>query len=80
MILMYFSAIFYPAEILPAQYAHFLDFNPLYQFIKGFRNCVYYNIGVTQENLLICIVWASVSLIVGLVLFKKNQDKFILYI
>lgn len=80
MTLMYFSAIFYPADILPSKYKILLAMNPMFQFIEGFRSCVYYNIGISYMNLIICSSWAVTALIVGLICFKKNQDKFILHI
>jgi len=80
MVLMYFSAIFYPIDILPKNAEFLLLFNPIYQFILGFRGCVYYNVGISYFNLVVCLVWAVVSLFLGLFLFKRNQDKFILYI
>ncbi len=80
MILMYFSALFYPVEILPTEYMGFVLMNPIYQFISGFRDCVYYGNDISSSNLIVCLVWALGSLMVGLVLFKKNQDKFILHI
>lgn len=80
MILMYFSAIFYPVEILPIKYELLLKLNPLYQFILGFRSCIYYNNGILLDNFLSCLIWSILSIVAGIVLFKKNQDKFILYI
>lgn len=79
-ILMYASAIFYPADIIPDKYKIILTINPVYQYIKGFRDVVYYGISPEPYNLLICAVLAIVSIVIGVIVFEKNQDKFILHI
>lgn len=80
MVLMYFSAIFYPASIIPHRFQFILQMNPIYQFIAGFRDAVYYGQSVDSLNLLYCFTVAIVSLILGLIVFERNQDKFILYV
>ncbi len=80
MILMYISAIFYPVNILPASLQPIFTFNPVYQFIKGFRMCVYYTEPLYFNNLLYCTLIAVVSLSIGLFVFWKNQDKLIFYV
>jgi len=78
--LMYASAIFYPAEIIPDRYQFILTLNPIYYFIKGFRNAVYYGIPLKLNNFLVCFGLATISMIVGILVFEKNQDRFILHI
>jgi len=79
-LLMYASAIFYPADIIPDKYRFVLTFNPIYHFIKGFRDGIYYGVPMDYTNLVICAVLAMVSLAAGVVIFERNQDRFILYI
>lgn len=78
--LMYASAIFYPAEIIPDKFQFVLTLNPLYQFIRGFRDVVYYGLPLDLGNLFICLCIAIVSMVAGILIFEKNQDKFILHI
>lgn len=78
--LMYASALFYPAEIIPDKYQFILTLNPVYYFIKGFRDAVYHGSPLNLNTLLICFMIAVISMLVGIFVFKKNQDKFILYI
>lgn len=78
--LMYASAIFYPPEIIPDNYQLILILNPMYYFIKGFRNVVYYGLPIELNNLLICFFIAFISIIVGIIVFEKKQDEFILHI
>lgn len=77
---MYLTPIFYPVDIIPIKYKWIVELNPLYYMVDYFRQCVLYgNIPSLQLNL-ICILACSISIIVGLWAFYKNQDKFILYI
>lgn len=78
--LMYASAIFYPAEIIPEKYQFILTYNPVYYFIKGFRDLVYYGMPFDLVNLLLCFILAVISMTIGIVIFAKNQDKFIFHI
>lgn len=78
--MMFASAIFYPVEIIPDRFRFILDFNPLFHFIDGFRTVVYHGMPVEPLNLLICASLAIVSMMAGIVVFKRSQDKFILYV
>lgn len=79
-ILMYASAIFYPATIIPSTFRFILTFNPLYYLIEGFREAVYSGAPLNMETLLVCIALASLSMVVGILVFERYQDKFILHI
>ncbi len=82
MIIMYVSAIFYPADRLlqSGDWKQWLiKLNPLYAVIANFRNAVF---GRPLESF---FVWYSlgfgvVSLLLGIVVFYRKQDKFILHI
>lgn len=82
MIIMYVSAIFYPADRLlqSGDWKQWLiKLNPLYAVIANFRNAVF---GRPLESF---FVWYSlgfgiVSLLFGVVIFYRKQDKFILHI
>lgn len=80
MVLMYFSAIFYPAEIIPEKYQFVLHANPVYQFITGFRQIIYYGQPIDLMNLLYCFVISIICFVVGLFVFERNQHKFILHV
>ena len=82
MLIMYASAIFYPAERLlnkPVIYPFILKCNPLYLLIHNFRQAVYGQ-PLNTHFLLASVVFAVGSVIVGLVFFYKKQDEFILHI
>lgn len=82
MLVMYASAIFYPAERLlkqPGIYGYVLKVNPIYLLIHNFRQAIYGH-PMNMKFLLASVVFAVVSLIVGLIVFYKKQDEFILYV
>lgn len=78
--LLYASAIFYPAKIIPGDFKLILILNPIHYIIKGFRDVVYSGVSIDFQNLLICSFCAAISMVIGIIVFEKNQDKFILYI
>ena len=77
---MYATPLFYPESIIPAQYKFIHKLNPLYYIIK-FARCLLID-GVSPEISLYswCALFAAISLIIGLIVFKKTQDKFVLYL
>ena len=81
MLIMYSSAIFYPAErILNSKFSWILKLNPIYGVIANFRNNVLYGQGLDVKLTLYSFGFSIVAIIVGLVFFKKKQDNFILHI
>ncbi len=78
MLWMYATPIFYPESIIPAQYMTLYKCNPMYHIIR-FVRCVLIN-GVSPEPkaYALCLIACFVPLVLGAVIFKKNQDKFIL--
>lgn len=77
---MYFTPIFYPADILPEKIAWLLNLNPLYHFISYFRNVMMYNTVPDLTANLYCAGFAVVFLLAGMLVFKKLQKNFILYL
>lgn len=76
----YATPIFYPAEIVPAKYRFVIRFNPLYHFIGNLRKCLIDGISPEPMAYFYCLIFALVSLLVGLFIFKKTQDRFTLYL
>lgn len=80
MLVMYTCAIFYyPDTILKSRVSFVLEYNPLFCIISNFRSCMFgenMNVGM----LLYSLAFSVIALIAGGMIFKKNQDKFILYI
>lgn len=77
---MFLTPIVYPEEILPQNILNFCQLNPMYHFVKYFRDVLMYgNVPGLGTNLL-CLGISFGFLFVGIIVFKKSQDKFILYI
>ncbi len=81
MLIMYTSAVFYEVEKLGVgRKAQIFKLNPLFDIILNFRNAVLYGQAFDTEALIISALISFGSLIIGIILFYKKQDKFILYI
>lgn len=80
MIWMYLTPIFYPASILPAKVAWILKVNPLYYYIDFMRTCIIDGTSPALQTYAACLFSALAMLCIGLLIFKKNQDKFVLYL
>ena len=77
---MYASPIIYPVDILPSWLAQILRLNPLTHYIDYFRNVMIYGRVPTLEENLICVFYSLSVFLLGVVIFRKKQDKFLLYI
>jgi ABC-type polysaccharide/polyol phosphate export permease len=75
----YMTPLFYPISIIPAKYRWIFEYNPMYYYIKYFRDLVLYGIVPGLSDNLICFLMGLLMLILGLILFYKSQDKFILH-
>ncbi len=75
----YFTPVFYSIEILPGYLQSLFKFNPLFQYINSVRSIVLYGASPSIATLILLAVIAFVTLLVGGIVFKKNQDKFIYY-
>lgn len=80
MIWMYATAIFYPESILPDNFRFVLDINPLYHFIKSIRICILNGISPEPSVYGQCLLIALGTLLFGAFVFKRNQDRFVLYL
>lgn len=77
---MYLTPVFYPESIIPANLLTMYHMNPMYQYITFARICIIDGISPEPMAYLWCIVSSLVVFALGVVTFKKNQDKFVLYL
>lgn len=77
---MYATAIFYPETILPENLRFVLYVNPVYHFIKNIRVCILDGISPDPVMYLLCLGIGLAMLAFGSFVFKKNQDRFVLYL
>lgn len=79
--LMYASAIIYPVSMLEGSLMGYLIYlNPIFWYIDAFRQVTIYGNMLSIAHIVVCAACAVISVLVGSVVFKKGQDKFILYI
>ena len=77
----YLTPVFYPINQLPLNIRWCIKhFNPLYSYITQFRDIVLNAVFPDVRLIIYGFVVAIVFLLVGVLVFMKKQDKFILYI
>lgn len=77
---MYFTPVFYSIDIIPGVFRKIFELNPMYIFISSIRCCIMYGIMPLPGTFVKSALAAMLALIVGFLVFKKGQDKFILYL
>lgn len=80
MMWMYATPIFYPETILPEGLKQVLAFNPMYVFIKSVRICIMNGVSPEPMAYVKALAMALGFLLVGALVFRENQDKFVLYL
>ena len=78
--LLYLTPVIYPMSILPDWLYKVVMLNPLTNILMMFRDVMLNNSMFSLSSFLIALVEACLSLGIGLYVFYKNQDKFILNI
>lgn len=76
----YFTPIMYDINMLNPTFAIILKFNPLYQYINFARTIILYGNCPTIAQVAGCFISAILVFVIGVFVFKKNQDKFIYYV
>ncbi len=80
MMWMYATPIFYPETILPEKFRFILQINPLYHFLKNARMCILGGMSPEPVIYVQCLLMAVGMLAVGAMVFRKSQDRFVLYL
>ena len=76
----YFTPIFYPVEILPDAAMKLMQLNPMYHLVTYMRSLVLYGVFPSLKENLLCLCLGLLMLALGLFVFYKKQDKFVLYV
>ncbi|MFP3041977.1 ABC transporter permease [Treponema primitia] len=77
---MYMTPIFYPVEMLPEWLRSIITrFNPMYFYIAAFREFTLNSGGDWVSNICRGAVAAVIMLFVGIFVFSRTKNKFILY-
>ena len=76
----YLTPIFYTETIIPEAFRTLYHANPMYQFLFFFRSILIQGVTPQPAIYLYSLVGAVVPLMVGIWLFARNQNKFVLYL
>lgn len=76
--LMYLTPVIYPMSILPEWLYQVVMLNPLTNILLMFRDVMIYNTLFSPMSFVLAVVETMSFLIIGLYIFYKNQDQFIL--
>lgn len=78
---MYLTPMFYPVEALPEQ-LHWMvvHFNPMYAYVTQLRCLTLYGTWPDFNMVIYGCVYAFLMLVIGVWVFARKQDNFILYI
>ena len=77
---MYLTPIFYPVTSLSDDLRKIMGLNPMYHYIVMLRGMFLDGTLPSLEENFTCLCMGFVTIIIGLIFFKKTQDRFILYI
>lgn len=80
MLLTYMSAIFYTVDILPGVMQKLFLLNPIYCYIKYFRIIVLEGNVPSLGFHLLCAFYAAAVMCMGMLIYKKNNHKFLYYV
>ncbi|MDD6148824.1 MAG: ABC transporter permease [Lachnospiraceae bacterium] len=74
----YLTPIFYPMDMLPPNIQFLVKLNPLTEMVILMRDSILYGQVSSLNKHLYCIACCTVVLVIGIILFKKKQDEFIM--
>lgn len=76
----YATPLFYPTSILTDWMWTIMQFNPMYYYVTYFREIALYGTTPSLTENAICFGCGAAVLIIGFLVFRKQQKKFILYV
>lgn len=76
----YLTPIMYDITMISDKLQVFLKLNPLYHYINFAREIILYGRIPTPFTWVVCLISSFVVLLIGMMVFKKTQDKFIYYV
>ncbi len=80
MLLMYLTPIFYPETIIPASFLPIYRLNPLYQILSFVRKLLIDGVSPAPKEYFTCFVLCAIPFAIGMWVFRRNQNKFVLNI
>lgn len=76
----YLTPIMYDISLISANLQPWLKLNPLYHYINFAREIILYGRMPQPFTWVTCLVSSVAVLLIGVIVFKKTQDKFIYYV
>ena len=76
----YLTPIFYTADSLSPSMQKLMMYNPMYIYIDATRNLLIYHTIPVSSQMFLGFVYAMAAFIIGIYVFYKRQNKFILHI
>jgi len=76
----FLTPIFYPESIIPEKFLPVYHINPLYQIVYFMRSIVLGGVSPTPITYFYCLAACLIVLVIGLLVFRKSQDRFALYL
>ncbi len=80
MMLMYLSAIFYTINTYPQMFQKLFYLNPVFVYITYFRTIVIENTIPSLGYHILCVFYALVTMLIGGIIYKKYNYKFLYYV
>ena len=76
----YLTPIMYDISVISPTLQPFLKLNPLYHYINFAREIILYGRVPQPFTWITCLISSVIVLIIGVMVFRKTQDKFIYYV
>jgi ABC-type polysaccharide/polyol phosphate export permease len=76
----YCSPIIYSLDIIPPRYHIFFRFNPMIYFLHGFRLSIYHGMLPTLQSAAMSLACGLGFLVLGYLVFRRYQDRFVYYL
>ena len=77
---MFLTPIMYPMDIVPEKYHIFIKMNPMYYFIECFRYPIYNGTLPSLGIIVMSVLLAVVTFIIGYKVFTRAEDDFVYYV
>jgi len=75
----YLTPIMYDMKLISENLQPWLKLNPMYHYINFAREILLYGRNPQPFTWAVCLISSAIVLIIGVIVFRKTQDKFIYY-
>ena len=75
---MYLTPIFYPVDMLPGWVQNIVNLNPITIFVQMLRDVIMYSSFPTLQMNVEALIYCTIVMVIGALLFSKKQSTFVL--